>query len=169
MPGQQYRITLTVDEDYLTDPNTVYPVTIDPTLTVSDNTHGAGVIEDAPIYEGYPTSNFGSYQYNRAGYAGTTYKRGRTVVRLTGMLANEHYSKILGAQIESVQFYVADATGTSNVNIKLFPLTSNSTWTEPTLLFVSKNLAFDQSTHSEFGHSKQSEYEDALLDIFWPR
>ena len=53
MPGQQYRITLTVEEDYLTDPNTVYPVTIDPTLTVSDNTHGAGAIEDAPIYEGY--------------------------------------------------------------------------------------------------------------------
>ena len=128
--GQQYRITLTVDEAFLTDPNTVYPVTIDPILTVSDNTHGAGAIEDAPIYEGYPTSNFGSYQYNRAGYAGTTYKKGRTVVRLKGMLNDEHYSKILGAQIESVKFYIADATGTSNVNIKLFPLTSNSTWTE---------------------------------------
>ena len=130
MPGQQYRITLTVDEDYLTDPNTVYPVTIDPTLTVSDNTHGAGAIEDAPIYEGYPTSNFGSYQYNRAGYAGTTYKRGRTVVRLTGMLNNSGYATATASQIASVNFYIADASGTSGANVKAYALISNTTWQE---------------------------------------
>ena len=129
--GQQYRITLTVDEDYLTDPNTVYPVTIDPTLTVSDNTHGAGAIEDAPIYEGYPTSNFGSYQYNRAGYAGTTYKKGRTVVRLKGMLNDAEFSRVYDFNIHTARFYVADATGgTSSASVKLHPMTENLIWTE---------------------------------------
>ena len=47
--GQIYRLTLTVDEDFLTDPNTVYPVSIDPTMTVSDN-DTAGDIEDVSIY-----------------------------------------------------------------------------------------------------------------------
>ena len=147
MPGQQYRITLTVDEDYLTDPNTVYPVTIDPTLTVSDNTHGAGVIEDAPIYEGYPTSNFGSYQYNRAGYAGTTYKRGRTVVRLTGLFNDSIFSNLSAGCVSSAKFYVYDATGSSTALVNLYPLTSNSTWTESAITW--SNVGTQNETMSE--------------------
>ena len=130
LQGQRYKLTVTVDEGYLTASDTCYPVTIDPTLTVSDNTHGAGAIQDAPIYEGYPTSNFGSYQYNRAGYADATLKRGRTAVKLTGLLNHEDYIDSTAADITSAQFYMADASGTSGVYVFIRALSSNASWTE---------------------------------------
>ena len=63
-PGQRYKLTISANEAFLNDPETLYPVTIDPTLTVSDNTHGAGAIEDAPVFSGKPSNSFGSYVYN---------------------------------------------------------------------------------------------------------
>lgn len=127
--GQQYKLTISADVDFLTDPNTVYPVTIDPTITVSDNNNGAGAIEDAPIYEGYPTSNFGTYQYNRVGYAGSAYKRARTVVRLTSLIHNSTYLSISSTDIQSVNFYIADASGTTASSVYLYAM-PHSSWSE---------------------------------------
>jgi hypothetical protein len=128
--GQRYRLTISADPNFLTDPATAYPVTIDPTITVSDNANGAGAIEDAPIYEGYPNRNFGSYIYDRAGYGGATYKRGRTLFRLTGLTSNSTYSSLAASKLISVYFYVTEATGTTNARVNLHPLTSNTSWTE---------------------------------------
>ena len=75
--GEEYTVIISVDEKFLTSPDTVYPVAIDPSLTVSDNTHGIGAIEDAPVFSGYPSGNFGSFQYNRVGICT---KEGPTVV-----------------------------------------------------------------------------------------
>lgn len=129
MPGQRYEITVSVSEEYLTDPTTVYPVTIDPSLEISDAI-GSGAIEDAPIYEGYPYSNFGSYIFNRAGYAGSDYGIGRTVVRLTGLLYNSGYADCDASDVESVEFYISEANGDSSRTVRLHSLSSNSTWTE---------------------------------------
>jgi hypothetical protein len=161
-----------VDEDYLTDPNTVYPVTIDPTLTVSDNTHGAGAIEDAPIYEGYPTSNFGSYQYNRAGYAGTAYKRGRTVVRLTGLFNDSIFSNLSAGCVSSAKFYVYDATGSSTAWVNLYPLTSNSTWTESSVTWSNQGakdetMSEDYGAVAMLGNGLQSEFIITQLVKAW--
>ncbi|MBQ8358705.1 MAG: DNRLRE domain-containing protein, partial [Oscillospiraceae bacterium] len=128
--GQQYRLTVSADVEFLTDPDTVYPVTIDPTITVSDNNNGVNAIEDAPIFEGYPTSNFGTYQYDRAGYVGSPYGKGRTVVRLNGLLTDTNYNAASEYNISSVIFYIAEASGTAAQQVNLYPLTSNSTWTE---------------------------------------
>lgn len=127
--GQRYRLTISANPGFLADPATAYPVTIDPTITVSDNANGAGAIEDAPIYEGYPTSNFGTYQYNRAGYGGTAYKRGRTVVKLTGLLTHSVISRLPASCITSVTFHIADATGGAGSTVKLYPL-NGSSWSE---------------------------------------
>lgn len=129
MPGQRYDITVSVSEEYLTDPTTVYPVTIDPTLTISD-ANSSGSILDAPLYQGYPYSNFGSYIYNRAGYAGSDYGIGRTVVRLSGFLTDIEYAETEGANIDSVKFYISEADGASPRTVGLYPLTTNYSWTE---------------------------------------
>lgn len=135
--GQRYRLTISADPNFLTDPATAYPVTIDPTITVSDTANGAGAIEDAPIYEGYPTSNFGSYQYNRAGYGGTAYKRGRTVVKLTGLLNNSTFSGLTATSLSSVKFYISDATGTGSATVDLYPL--RTSWSESTVTWNTIN------------------------------
>lgn len=126
--NERYLLTVSVDDDYLSDPTIIYPVTIDPTITVSDST-ASDSIEDSPIYEGYPSRNFGTYLYNPVGKFSDEYGVGRTVVRLTGLIGLDEYQSLTAAQIESVYFYITDATGSGSHTIDLYALT-NTAWTE---------------------------------------
>lgn len=129
--GQAYRLTVSADVDFLTAPATVYPVTIDPTITVLESSEG-GVIEDAPVFSGYPNANFGTYLFNTIGYTDANYGIGRTVVRLNGLLADETFAALNASSISSVQFYMKDGgSNTSTVNIH--GLLRNSSWTESTI------------------------------------
>lgn len=128
--GQLYRITITVDEGFLTDSNTTYPVTVDPTLTVSYGNNGDNYIVDAPIFEGYPSRNYGEFQYNRVGYVDASYQSGRTAVKLPQLISNGTYLELNASEITNVKFYVKEATGSSGVSVSLYSLTENSTWTE---------------------------------------
>ena len=130
MAGNIYRLTLTVDEAFLTDPNTVYPVSIDPTLTVSDNTHGAGAIEDVSIYSGTPNMNAGTWTYNHCGYYDSTYKVARTLFRLTGLTSDVNYQSITASNITSAEFHIREATGSAGLPVYLYANTGSSTWTE---------------------------------------
>ncbi len=129
--GKKYMLTLSVSDEFLTDPTTEYPVTIDPTITISDNETGTGSILDAPIFKGYPSKNYGNYYYNSVGTTSSAYGIGRTVVKLPGLYNSEEYLSISDAdQIQSVIFGAKDATGGSSQRIYLYPLTENTTWTE---------------------------------------
>lgn len=130
MAGQAYLLTLTVDEAFLTDESTTYPVTIDPTLTVSYGNNGDNYIIDAPIFEGYPNKNYGAFQYNRVGYVDSSYQSGRTVVKLPVLTSSSIYTSLTADNITSVTFHVKEATGSNGISVSLYPLTANSTWTE---------------------------------------
>ena len=129
MAGQIYRLTLTVDEAFLTDPSTVYPVSIDPTLTVSDNTHGAGAIEDVSIYQGRPTTN-GNWTYLHSGYYDNNYTVSRTLIRLPGLTSNSIYQGVTANQILTAEFHIWEASGTTAANVSLKANTGSSVWTE---------------------------------------
>lgn len=58
----KYLLKYTINEDYLTDKNTVYPVTIDPSVDLS-------IPSDAPVYSKYTSAN---YQVNPTGCVGYT-------------------------------------------------------------------------------------------------
>ena len=56
--GNKYELVITVDDEFLRDPNTVYPVYVDPTITI--NAAGSGsskTILDTQIYNGSGVSN----------------------------------------------------------------------------------------------------------------
>jgi uncharacterized protein YjdB len=146
MPGQAYLLTLTVDEAFLTDEATAYPVTIDPTLEVSDNTT-AGSIEDATIYEGKPTLNTGTWQYNRAGYYDSSYGIGHIVVRLKGLLESNEYINTSDKNITSATFNIKDADSGAAGTLYLYPMHSNTTWTETGITWGNKGtyvgIAYD--------------------------
>ncbi|MGM9681044.1 MAG: DNRLRE domain-containing protein [Eubacteriales bacterium] len=127
--GERYLLTVVVGTDYLTDSTTVYPVTVDPTLTVSDNTNGSGAIEDCPIYQDRPDKNHGTYIYNRVGYADDGYGVGRTAVRFNGLINSTTYQNLLGCQIVDAKFYVKESSGGSTVTAYMYPI-YNTTWTE---------------------------------------
>ena len=58
--------TIHIDEEFAKSEDTVYPIHIDPTITI--NASGSGTnktIVDAPVYSGLPSTNHGSNIYNR--------------------------------------------------------------------------------------------------------
>lgn len=127
--GQEYLLTLSVDAEFLTDETTTYPVSIDPTLTVSDNTHGAGAIEDITIYSGTPNANC-DWPYLHCGYYNSTYKVARTMFRLTGLLSSSEYQAVSATDITSAQFHIQEATGTAALPVHIYSNTGDAGWTE---------------------------------------
>lgn len=125
----EYTVHIIADDEFLLAEDTVYPVTIDPSITVSDNTHGSNSIIDAPIFSGYPDSNFGGFVYDRIGTPSSTYGVGRTVVKLSGLTNTSDYQNMIADQITDVKFYAREAIGGSSQYINVYPLT-NTTWTE---------------------------------------
>lgn len=47
--NEEYRMTIVLDPEYLADPETVYPIRIDPTVEITYDKNGAGAIEDVTL------------------------------------------------------------------------------------------------------------------------
>lgn len=154
----EYTIRIMADESFLSDESTIYPVTIDPSITVSDNTHGANSIVDAPIFAGYPDSNFGGFVYDRIGTNSSTYGIGRTVVKLSGLINTTDYQNMVANQITDVKFYVREAAGVTSQSINVYPL-NNSTWTETN---VTWNNIGSHDTSVNYGSSMVSNQWNAF-------
>ena len=131
IPGQKYQLTIAANESFLLDPETVYPVTIDPTVTVRDSADVSGTVEDAPVFSGYANRSFGDYVFNNIGYV-DGYKLARTAFRLTSLLADSNYNQLSAEQLNSVSFHLKGSGG-QFANLSLHALTENATWTESTL------------------------------------
>ncbi len=160
MPGQAYRITITTDEAFLTDPNTVYPVAIDPTITVSDNTHGAGAIEDTTIYQGRPNAN-GNWTYLHCGYYSSTYTVARTLFRLTGLTSSNDFQTLDANKILSAQFHVREATGSAALDIKLLANTGSAAWTETGATWNNAGVVLG----TEYARVSAKSNSDTVFDI----
>ena len=149
LDGQEYLLTVIANDEFLSDPTTVYPVAIDPSITVSD-TNTSGSIIDAPIFQGYPNRNFGTYLYNSVGTTDVDYGVGRTVIRLSGLTSSSEYNTIAANRIQNVTFYAMEASGGNAQYIKLHPLTSNTTWTESS---VTWNNIGSYTTSVDYGNT----------------
>lgn len=126
--GQLYQLTIIVDEAFLTDPRTTYPVIIDPTLEVKASTNSA-LIEDTTIYQGRPTTN-GNWMYLHAGYYDNTYGVARTLVRLPGLIESDIFRSTSEYVITSAYFVISEATGTAPLDVYLHANTGSPNWTE---------------------------------------
>lgn len=128
-------VALTPDQSFLTDPNTAYPVYIDPAWIPTNR----GTEHWAWVQEAYPTTT--SYDDYADDYdPGVGYQRWRTKTGLeryyvqvdTGDLNDKFIKK---ASFNATQSYAADATCSNSYNVELHstePLLSNITWnTQP--------------------------------------
>ena len=131
---QKYILSLSAPEEFLTDPTTVYPVTIDPTLTFSDTATGEGAIEDTVLFSGRPSRNYGDYKYLSIGYVDSTYGAGRVAVKLPGLYNSADYNAITASNITSVKFYCWDTSGNSAQTVNLYRITS-AAWNENSVTF----------------------------------
>ena len=127
----EYLITIVVDTDYLTDSERVYPVYVDPTISVSGSGTGK-TIQDAPIYANKPSTASGGNTYNVVGYQGSTYGVGRTLMKFPGLSSNSTYANLSSNQITSLQLHIYEGSGsTNNACIGLWQYNGTS-WTEST-------------------------------------
>ena len=138
-PGQIYQLTLTVDEAFLTDPNTTYPVSVDPQLTISDNTHGANAIEDVSVYLNKPTTN-GNWTYLHSGYYDSTYGVARTLFRLNDLIDSVYLDPDSGYTVNSAEFHIWEASGTQSTDMYLYANWGSANWAEATVTWSSANM-----------------------------
>ena len=141
--GTVYALTVSADEDFLADPATVYPVTIDPDITISDANNGSGAIEDTTVFNGTPNLNTGDWVYNTAGYVDETYGAGRILVRLPGLYNSEVYQGLTANRILSATFYITKSSSKVPDYVNLYCCTG-TTWGETTATW---NNAADNYTN----------------------
>ncbi len=145
--GGEYIITISVDPLFLKNESVVFPVTIETSLVVSDNTHSVNGIQDAPIFQNKPASNFGSFLYNRVGTPDTNYGVGRTVVKLSGLTSSIEYTTISASQISSVLFYARESSGGTAQTIDVHPIINVNNWNESNVSWNDIGQNFDASVN----------------------
>jgi hypothetical protein len=155
---QKYILSLSAPEEFLADSTTVYPVTINPNLKISDNESGEGAIEDTVLFSGKPSKNYGDYKYLSIGYVDSTYGVGRVAVKLPGLYNSADYNAITASNISSVKFYCWDTTGNSAQMVNLYAITS-AAWDENTITYG------DSVTYSTAGNWHKSMPSGAWTDF----
>lgn len=151
--GNIYALTVSADEAFLSNPATVYPVTIDPDLTISDANNGSGAIEDTTLFSGTPNLNTGDWVYNTAGYVDETYGAGRILVRLPGLYNSERFQSLTADRILSATFYTTKSSSKTPDYVNLYRCT-DYTWGETTATW--NNAANLYATDGNLGTSSAS-------------
>ena len=130
--NEEYVVTLELDENYLSDPLTAYPLIIDPSIDITYENSGADAIEDATINSAAGTSGSGTTL--NVGLR-SSYGIARILVKFPGL----DLSPIASADnIVSARFRVRDLMCYSThlpVNCHVF----KSAWTENTVNWSSTN------------------------------
>ena len=120
-----YLITIAADQDFLNDPDTVYPVFIDPSTTFNVGSSG---IEDVPIYSGRPRYNHGQNTYNHIGYVDSNYKVGRLLVKFPGLRNDSRFTNT-NHQLTNVTYYNYSLGGSTGTTISAYRY-MGAGWTE---------------------------------------
>lgn len=124
-----YTLKLIVDEAFLTDESTVYPVIIDPTITFN-----ADPIYDAPVFSGYPNTNFNSNTYDVVGYHGTAYGEAISFVKLNNL---QNYKYVNQANITSAYLHIYEGSGkTNSATVNVF--NCMQTWNNTSVTYNTK-------------------------------
>lgn len=109
--GGNYTLTMIANNSWLSSPDRVYPVTIDPSIN-SNIQYGV----DTYVQSGYPTYNM---WVNRDLYVGRGTSKGVSRTFLPFFFDNLSGARILNANVNVYQFYCAGVCASSNVDVNL--------------------------------------------------
>lgn len=132
----KYKITVTANEEFLSSTDTVYPVYIDPSVTVTATGSGTGkTIVDTPIYNGAGAINITSGANPTAvvGYVGTLngvqYGAGRLLMKFPGLMSKS-FMQSQNYIINSASLYMKDISGGATSAIIGAYIYTGPAWTE---------------------------------------
>ncbi|MGI6745697.1 MAG: DNRLRE domain-containing protein [Acutalibacteraceae bacterium] len=127
--NSEYIIKIIVDKSFLESEATVYPVTVDPTVTI-----GVDPIYDAPVFSGYPNTNYRTNAYNTVGYYNSSYKEAITYFKVDCMTS---YNYIDPAKVTSAYLHTYETSGhTSSVTIQVHD--TMSTWVNSSITYANR-------------------------------
>lgn len=133
--NEKYLLTISVNPEFLSASDTVYPVTIDPTLTINQPAN----IEDAITYSNYPNNSYGGYQYAYIGNY-NNYGIGQLLVRFPNLNSDSTWNAMTSGDITSAYYYMY--CGTSSAASSIQPhLYWGNTWTESGVKYSNINWA----------------------------
>ncbi len=110
----KYEITITVDQEFLSNPVTVYPVYVDPSAAVVAGSGSSKGIRDNPIYNG----SSGRYAQSGAnvtgviGYVNSSYGAGRMLMSFPGLMEKD-FMKSSNYTVTSALLSLYDESGQS--------------------------------------------------------
>lgn len=130
----KYLVTVCVSNDFLTNPDIVYPVTIDPTTASGDIN-----VSTVPIYSTQKTTNFGSNTTDFMGRQNQngSYGKGRILAKIPIPSAVSAYSKI-----NSANYYCRGTSGNSKSATKFYAYAISDAWT-PQNLWTESNATWE--------------------------
>ncbi len=131
--NQRYIFTIIPDAEFLASEDTVYPVAVDPTITLNTET----AIEDAVIYSGKPNKNYETYSYNNIGYVDDTYQIGELFIKFPTLADNTVFSSLSedDISIATLSLYTASSgNGTEVIEVYQY---NYGTWAENTVTWNS--------------------------------
>ncbi len=134
----KYRIVVVADKEFLESASTVYPVYIDPTITINASGSGSSkTILDLPVYDGSSVNGIstGANSLGIIGKVGTLngldYGEGRLLMRFPGLMSKSFMSSY-SYKISSATLTLKECSGkTAHTSITVSRYKSN-TWNEST-------------------------------------
>ena len=127
----QYKLHISVDKDFISSDNTVYPVYVDPSVTVTATTTGTKTILDTPIYNGAGAAgnSAGANSLSVLGYVGSSYGSGRLMMKFPGVYNKPFMST--NYTIDSAKLYFKEQSGlTGNTALLVYMYTGSGSWDE---------------------------------------
>ncbi len=119
-----YLLTITPDQNFIYGSKTVYPVYIDPDITVyTSGTGNNKTIVDVPIYNGTGTRNMatGRNTLNLVGYVGSVngvdHGVGRTYIRFPGLLNDSTFKSLPVETVSNISLYLNEVSGKTGASV----------------------------------------------------
>ena len=131
----KYELIVVVDEEFLNNSATVYPVIVDPSVTISSTGSGSGKsILDTPIYTGSgAVGSAGSNVLAVIGYVDSSYKSGRLLMSFPGLMTKDFMNNP-NYVIKSAELHMSEVSGRSaNAKIGAYLYNGSSSWSESSL------------------------------------
>ena len=158
----QYILTVVVDKEFLESKDTVYPVTIDPTISMTDTSR----MRDTSVYSSKPTSTtFYTSSYNPVGYHGSSYGEGIAYIQILTM---HYYRHINPNKINSAYYHVREGSGSTHSSVIEIHDT-NATWNHSTINYNNRpsTYNYDSSKNVTVTTSKWYDFNITGLVKSW--
>jgi len=139
--GEKYRLEIIPDKEFLASPDTVYPVTIDPSYTINSSSGSTKNIMDAFLYSAATTTNTGIYTYTSVGNMNnSTYGYARTIMRLPGLMNYINSQDLSFSDITSVNLNICCLSVSSPLTVKVNQHNGSAGWNESTVTTANNGI-----------------------------